>query len=214
MDSIIEKITLYELLEYMLSGSVLLMIIIGGCYPDFPEELPVLYEKYTGAFYLAFAVASYVLGIALSELSKLAFAGVRKLAGRFGGRSRMEAAFYESGLDMKQVVEALKKSGVTDETLKSADVNILKRYMPYIHGIVQVSAEYKRIHNYSSAYTLYKNLSLAFLLGMAAWYMLGILDRRAAVIGVLLSIVLGKRAIRFDRKKNQYTLIWFVDKFR
>lgn len=214
MDSIIEKITLYDLLAYMLSGSVLLLMILGGSYPLLPKGFLSAYAEYTGAFYLAFAVGSYVAGLALSEISGPVFAIIRKAGMRIGGKGRKEEAFYGSGLDGKQMAKALIKAGLADKTLESADADLLKRYMPYMYGIVQASEEHKRIHNYSSAYTLYKNLSLAFALGMAVWYRLGILDGRAAAIGTLLAAALGSRAIRFGRKKNQYTLIWFADKFR
>lgn len=41
----------------------------------------------------------------------------------------------------------------------------LLNYLPMIYGTVQSDEKYKRLHNYASSETMYKNLTAAVLLG-------------------------------------------------
>ena len=68
MDSVFEKITLYDILGYLFPGSVLMLLFLFGVDA---KTVVGFFEKWNvgnGFMYLAFFLVSYLIGIALSEL--------------------------------------------------------------------------------------------------------------------------------------------------
>ena len=234
MDSVLEKITLYDILGYLLPGSVLMLLLLYGLKQDELTSAQNQWRDNQGFLYFVFFLVSYLVGIVLSEMmtqiwkiGKWFFKKVRKIVkkgDRIIGIRRVNRFIQRKEdkrtekLLIEQIAVALKKSGIKDETgviINSVnDGTFGKRYMQYMYGIIQKYEECKRIHNYASAYVLYKNVAGALLIG--AVFILCNCDCRNHWFGVgciLMSLIFIARGIRFQNKKEDYTVIWFLEKF-
>lgn len=215
MDSVLEKITLYDILGYLFPGCIF-MLIIAASYKEQTLKLLNGLEAYTGILYFAFLLASYLVGIVISEMAtdilsiaERVFASIKSKVGRKGQNT--------DDFLRDQMISALKNSGVSDDISEiegNTEYKSEKNYMSYMYGIVQSSPEYKRIHNYKSAQVMYKNLALVLVAG-------GIImcKNHAANVGIrMVSFIMGVlfmvRCYKFSKKTEKYTIIWFVDKFK
>lgn len=207
MESTLQKITLYDILGYLLPGSTFLILVLYGMGE---EKLSVFLGQWAddqGVLYFAFFVAAYLVGIVLSEIMRWIWPVIRKLY-----KKRPE-----TGLSDEEIAKALKKSGIRGEQdgiKRKVTEDLDSNYMQYMYGIVQKSEDNKRIHNYASAQVLYKNVSGALFLGALFSMIFG----HGAAIWLyaacfFMSIVFLIREARFEQKKNKYTVIWFVEKY-
>ena len=207
MESTLQKITLYDILGYLLPGSAFLILVLYGMGE---EKLSVFLGQWAddqGVLYFAFFVAAYLVGIVLSEIMRWIWPVIRKLY-----KKRPE-----TGLSDEEIAEALKKSGKLEgkgEIKRKVREDLDSYYMQYMYGIIQKSEDNKRIHNYASAQVLYKNVSGALFLGA----LFSIIFGHGAAIWLyaacfFMSIVFLIREARFEQKKNKYTVIWFVEKY-
>lgn len=210
MDGVLEKITLYDILGYLFPGCVLLMMILTA-YKDWTLKLVAETGDNTGILYFAFFLVSYLMGMAISEGAARIVSLCGKIAGKCGCGWLQRKNSWE-----EPMITALKKSGISN------DENEIRRnlknnsgdYMNYMYGIVQSSAEYKRIHNYKSACVMYKNMILALIAGDIMMYWHRAADIRIYVGCIVICVLLVPRYIRFSAKTNEYTVIWFIDKLR
>ena len=207
MESTLQKITLYDILGYLLPGSAFLILVLYGMGE---EKLSVFLGQWAddqGVLYFAFFVAAYLVGIVLSEIMRWIWPVIRKLY-----KKRPE-----TGLSDEEIAEALKKSGKLEgkgEIKRKVREDLDSYYMQYMYGIIQKSEDNKRIHNYAPAQVLYKNVSGALFLGA----LFSIIFGHGAAIWLyaacfFMSIVFLIREARFEQKKNKYTVIWFVEKY-
>lgn len=235
MDSVLEKITLYDILGYLLPGSVLILLILYAIEETGTYDVWSLLSDSQGFVYFVFFLISYLIGIALSELMTL----VWRIVGRIFkiGKEGIEkadniAVFHRINQFAKvkvskrvesqhsdQVVRALKRSGIEDGETEIMDCvkdgTFRQTYMQYMYGYIQKNETYKRIHNYASAYVLYKNVAGALIIGFA---FIQYCSRDSGLwIGfmpfLILSIIFIIRAVRFQNKKYDYTIMWFLESF-
>lgn len=214
MDGVLEKITLYDILGYLVPGSLLMMLILGGIGQEKMLSYLKQWGDYKGALYFTFLLISYLVGIALSEAMAWVWNCKRFMALIQKVRKclKKENKILD-GISNEQIANALEKSGISEnnDLIKShVENNFMEHYFSYVYGFVQKSDDYKRVHNYASAYVLYKNVTGALLLG-------GIVvlfnKRWIGILCIVMSVVFLIRGVKFQDKKNGYAVIWFVEKF-
>lgn len=219
MGSVIEKITLYDILGYMLPGG-LLEIIIGSEYlmEQYIQEKTKRVSRiidYDGSYKMVIAVA-YCAGIVISEIFERI---IRQIFGEYTIRKS------DSGISEETLKKALKNSGmVTDGELRNAQklsvYNLQKEYGMLMFGEIQNEKQYQRIHNYASGKTMYLNLFGAMAIGgiyiIIHLIILKTLGLKELVYGVIYAgamIAFLCRYFTFKRKQEEYTRIWFVEKY-
>lgn len=216
MNSIIEKITLYDFFGYLIPGSVfmslLLVRLIQGLGSDGLTDLKDFKSQLT----VLFLLWSFLSGLILSELARVIsdFVDKRGLKDRYVNSVKKAANIDESMLK-----EAIKKSKLVENGDLIQNTNLLN-YLPMIYGTVQSDEKYKRLHNYASSETMYKNLTAAVLLGgipeilfLPQKLQCGIIAG-IVVVWILSVILLMRRYYRFRIKKSAYSLIWFIEKYQ
>ena len=216
MNSIIEKITLYDFFGYLIPGSVfmslLLVRLIQGLGSDGLTDLKDFKSQLT----VLFLLWSFLSGLILSELARVIsdFVDKRGLKDTYVNSVKKAANIDESMLK-----EAIKKSKLVEngDLIQNTD---LLNYLPMIYGTVQSDEKYKRLHNYASSETMYKNLTAAVLLGgipeilfLPQKLQCGIIAG-IVVVWILSVILLMRRYYRFRIKKSAYSLIWFIEKYQ
>lgn len=209
MGSLLEKITLYDILGYTFPGCVLLLILWETdveCIASFLDQ----WNDYKGAVYVIFFLTAYLCGIILSELTDIILVIREKI------NPSTAAEWERDSFLNEQVARALKRAGYYDaqeadlDEIKKSDVS---RYMGYMYGSVQKSAEYTRIHDYASAYLLYKNLAMALGIGTGALFFSKGWNFIILISGLVLTALMIKRSIRFYHIKNKYAVVWFLNKY-
>ena len=216
MSSIIEKITLYDFFGYLIPGSVfmslLLVRLIQGLGSDGLTDLKDFKSQLT----VIFLLWSFLSGLILSELARVIsdFVDKRGLKDTYVNSVKKAANIDESMLK-----EAIKKSKLVENGDLIQNTNLLN-YLPMIYGTVQSDEKYKRLHNYASSETMYKNLTAAVLLGgipeilfLPQKLQCGIIAG-IVVVWILSVILLMRRYYRFRIKKSAYSLIWFIEKYQ
>lgn len=211
MESILEKLTLYDLLGYTIPGS---MIIISIKFITFlngqsaGQAVPYGYIEAGGMGLLIGIVLSYVLGIAISEVSGWLFELIVKPDKKYDWTEDRVKVTY------KEVTAALKKAGLLSGSENINNRKELENYQERMYADISIDQTYKRIHNYASALVLYRNLFLAFLISAIMMFGLCVMDSvPICIFLIILSIIFLKRSIRFRNKKNKYTVWWFVHKY-
>lgn len=204
MGSVLEKVTLYDLLGYSVPGGVLIGQILYGVINDRMIEVLRELNSYSGAILFFLLLASYSVGLILSEIT-------RRILDRWEkGISERTLTKEELTVDCEYVENVLKKSGIKDCVI--AGYGDLCKYMGYMYSDIQTAASYQRIHNYASAEVLYKNLSFALIFGSVVPFIAGRYSCLALCGFVFGGIILCFRWARFCQKKIKYTVIWFISK--
>ena len=217
MESLLEKITLYDILGYFVPGSIFLLI--GGAEYVIKcqtHNLEIL-KDFSGAFLLCFIVCAFVCGCILSELS-------RRICDLWITDKIKEKVAEE--IDRDSIKAALVKSGKIstasepDTTNENIDI---PKYFDSIFADIQVDRNYSRIHNYASTAGLNKNLSMAFILGDIVHIVLCALLIREVnmkaewiffiVVG-LCALVSYFRYRRFEKKTKRYAIEWYTIKYK
>lgn len=214
MGSILEKVTLYDFLGYLVPGLVFLTIVLFCPVADM-NNVETLNIYNTGIFTAIFLLAGFTLGILLSEISRIIFS-VPFCFRRFRN-FYYKIVLKKSGLETEVIKQALINSRFM-LTPSSDNIQDIAQYCRTMYGDIQIDEQYKRIHNYASAESMYKNLSCAFLIGGAIfWLHFNCAQHLPGWVfcfiwwgGVLL---FARRHIRFHLKKDLYTLVWFVRKY-
>lgn len=211
MESILEKLTLYDLLGYTIPGSMIIISIklitfLNG--QSAGQAVPYGYIEAGGMGLLIGIVLSYVLGIAISEVSGWLFELIVKPDKTYDWtEDRMK-------LTDNEVTAALKKAGLLSGSENINNRKELENYLERMYADISIDQTYKRIHNYASALVLYRNLFLVFLISAIMMLGLCVMDSvPICIFLIILSIIFLKRSIRFRNKKNKYTVWWFVHKY-
>lgn len=216
MESLLEKITLYDVIGYGIPGCVFLAIIAITKEVYLLPQVIQVYENFTAVVIFTCLVFGYVIGILMSEISRIC---VDIVFGKITGFILVRILKKNCGniLIEPQMVDLarLKSILVTRGVLKvnSNDNSLIEQHLSTMYSDIQTDSEYKRIHNYASAATMYKNMTMSFLSGGIAtivfsskYLNVGV----ACIIGAMLYLV---RWYRFEKKKNNYTVLWFMEKY-
>lgn len=216
MNSIIEKITLYDFFGYLIPGSVFMSLLLVRLIQELGSDGLTDLKDFKSQLTVLFLLWSFLSGLILSELARVIsdFVDKRGLKDRYVNSVKKAANIDESMLK-----EAIKKSKLVEngDLIQNTD---LLNYLPMIYGTVQSDEKYKRLHNYASSETMYKNLTAAVLLGgipeilfLPQKLQCGIIAG-IVVVWILSVILLMRRYYRFRIKKSAYSLIWFIEKYQ
>lgn len=208
MDSLLEKITLYDILGYMVPGFSFLMLALLPLDLKELEDYAEMIDRMDSLLVLAAVVTAYVSGMALSEIGRLFEIASRWLLSRGG-------IYYIPEEPVKEnIILALKKRGLVKGQEASSDRNVWLRYYRWMYGDIQIDGAYRRIHNYASAATMYKNIVCACVISIFVRHLFwenpkGLYDWLCVGIGILFGI----RQLRFEKKIRHYTEVFFTDKY-
>ena len=216
MNSIIEKITLYDFFGYLIPGSVFFFFLLVRLIQELGSDGLTDLKDFKSQLTVLFLLWSFLSGLILSELARVIsdFADKRGLKDRYVNSVKKTA-----NIDGSMLKEAIKKSKLVEngDLIQNTD---LLNYLPMIYGTVQSDEKYKRLHNYASSETMYKNLTAAVLLGgipeilfLPQKLQCGIIAG-IVVVWILSVILLMRRYYRFRIKKSAYSLIWFIEKYQ
>lgn len=215
MDSLLEKITLYDILSYLVPGVfmwiLILLPLVCGSIPWQESDWILSAEGSFGTIILIGAVIiAYITGLILSEVSRWFIIWREKSCGNF-----------QLPVDEAIIKQALQRSGLI---LSTDPLNNIKQesYFKIMYNDIQVDPDFKRIHNYKSAQILYKNLICAVLFSMIARMFMIITKAvapcssmywayEAACMGM--AVTLWVRYRRFYKKVWEDTVIFFVKKY-
>lgn len=216
MNSIIEKITLYDFFGYLIPGSVFMSLLLVRLLQELGSDGLTDLKDFKSQLTVLFLLWSFLSGLILSELARVIsdFVDKRGLKDRYVNSVKKAA-----NIDGSMLKEVIKKSKLVENGDLIQNTNLLN-YLPMIYGTVQSDEKYKRLHNYASSETMYKNLTAAVLLGgipeilfLPQKLQCGIIAG-IVVVWILSVILLMRRYYRFRIKKSAYSLIWFIEKYQ
>lgn len=211
MDSFLEKVTLYDIVGYMIPGSV--CVVLSGIQPFYYLCLGKgsVWKDYKWFIFCFILITFYVVGIALSELSYILIKNINM-------SKEIKEEIKRIKIDPYTLLE---HSGMTNETSGEKDLGVCLKIM---YSDIQTDPVYKRIHNYASAEVMYKNMFMALLVGDFFWIIgicCNVYHQRecnlaflytVAVIAFGLMCLYFQRWKRFYIKKVRYTVLWFSKK--
>lgn len=216
MNSIIEKITLYDFFGYLIPGSVFMSLLSVRIIQEVGSDVLTDLQNFKSQLTVFFLLWSFLSGLILSELARV----ISDVVDKLGLKNKyVDSVKDTANIDEPMLKEAMQKSKLAEngDNIQYAD---LLKYLPMIYGAVQSDEKYKRLHNYASSEIMYKNLTVAVFLGgipeilflpqkLQGWSMKGIF-----FVWILSVILLMHRYYRFRIKKSVYSLIWFVEKYQ
>ena len=216
MNSIIEKITLYDFFGYLIPGSVFMSLLLVRLIQELGSDGLTDLKDFKSQLTVLFLLWGFLSGLILSELARVIsdFVDKRGLKDTYVNSVKKAA-----NIDGSMLKEAIKKSKLVENGDLIQNTNLLN-YLPMIYGTVQSDEKYKRLHNYASSETMYKNLTAAVLLGgipeilfLPQKLQCGIIAG-IVVVWIFSVILLMRRYYRFRIKKSAYSLIWFIEKYQ
>ena len=205
MSSVLEKITLYDLLGYLMPGSLVTLLAGGGMLISADEAVKKWYQDYTGLVLYAFIALSFVCGILLSEAGHILLE-IMNIKGKD----------YKSPLPFSIVQKAMEKAGLQ---YPAFDESQMGKYLAYMFSDIQNDKNYSRIHNYASAKQMYRNIMIAAIIDMliGGGYYVWKQDCCSALwiflAGTVIICLFGRRYQRFEKKTRDYTVYWYVEKY-
>lgn len=227
MDSFLEKITLYDFFSYFIPGALCLTLTVYGLWPEAKQFLMDTNNHFYGYFVFSLIIFSYVFGIALSSIANVLYVKIPKLCldkmnlqhnQKFTvDEDALKNALLASGTSQRCIDDALSK----DPSSKKQGLSLVNHFRTKIYADIQADSRYKRIHNYSSSASMYKNISCAFFVGgilplilhlfLQIQILKGFPVFLAFEIGLMIAFLF--RWKRFERKKYLYTINWFIQKY-
>lgn len=221
MESILERITLYDIFGYLFPGAVfVIMVMAGGMWKGILECCAVNDNK--TVLYLLFVLVSYLAGILFSEMSEWAQSLLKKPVSWLR-KTRIGRKILKSDLQLEATAEffqeplvnALAKSGIGEksEIRRKLQTEECIYYYRYIYGVIQRSQDHKRIHSYASACVMYRNLAVAILCGFIILILNHCVNVVVVAVCIAAIILLIVRSWHFKAKTNEYALIWFLEKY-
>lgn len=205
MDSLFEKITLYDILGYTLPGGFFIILVLIPLESKDLKDGMELMEKIGTLSVAAVLIVAYICGIVLSEMARWII--------KLWNRVRKNVSGLSGKVDKEKIISALKESKLVEEAnlLPTMDgKEIKKKYYRVMNATIQIDGKYKRIHNYASAVVLYKNLTCAIAASLVVRYFLW---HKIWFWYIGLVIVFFVRSKRFEQKVQEYTEVFFVDKY-
>lgn len=222
MDSMLEKITLYDIMSYFIPGFLCLSLIVFSTLPELSKLNLDTYNDLQGYAAFTFLIFSYVVGIAISSIARTVCKRVSDKWSKCCGKSK--EGEKKNAEMMPVLMRALKNSGIPLSESKEEGNEwgcLAKKYGSWIYADIQADSRYKRIHNYASCESMYKNLSAAFLTTAVLTWVLHwgcgwqLVDHSGMLLGIemILAVIFGFRWRRFEKKKNEYAVNWFMEKY-
>lgn len=214
MNSVLEKITLYDFFGYFIPGitCITLIFIYPFCICDIEIIKYLKYNEILGVWLLL----GFINGILISEISRIIYSKIFKINKNCYWQFICDSLEYSS----LAVQNALINSHLyNDENNHMETDRLIAKYFCKMYGNIQIDEAYKRIHNYASCETMYKNMSLAVLLGtlpIIVWGITNLILKYCVLMMVLwlgISLVFAHRFYRFRVKKDTYAIIWFMQKY-
>ncbi len=222
MSSLIEKITLYDLLGYSIPGSILIGMA-GSAYLIKNNRYQCFYDTYKDSFgylFSALLVLGYVAGMLIAEITDIII-GACKATLDFDVKEKLKE------VDYKSVEKALKKANyMTYENRLRSEEDVLK-YLSSMYGDIQSDVKYNRLHNYSSSKLVCKNLAFVSFCGfiivlsylIQSFDLMFLPDTNVVkvvfiICGCCTSFFLFIRRWKKMYVKTQfYTVVWFIEKY-
>lgn len=215
MDSVFEKITLYDILGYFMPGSLVVIAVCGKVIQGYNAQAVSLYDEFSGLLTYGFILLSLICGLLISEVSR------KFLEWREEEQSEEE---QEKKIEFPVPEETIKRALKKADIIKKGDNVDVKKYIGQMYGDIQSDKEYKRVHNYASAEVMCKNLAFAVPISalIVSSYFYNDFNSICKYIGVMVGIVacgvlcgvaFFKRYERFCKKKQNYAIIWYVEKY-
>ena len=224
MGSMLEKITLYDILGYLLPGCLLETIVCLEYMLEkwvladgVLERIKEILEQFNSFFVVAFIIGGYCLGLILSECSawanrKLGYENKIKYDNRAITDDVLKKAILSTGLVEKKELERRLRT----KNIKNPQVI----YGTLMYALLQHDEKYKRIHNYRSGKLMYRNLCGAMVIGglyvicrivKMKWFYIWMLF--CGVIYVVGIGFLHSRYKKYCAKSQEYARVWFVEKY-
>ena len=237
MDSMLEKITLYDIMSYFVPGFLCLVLIVFALIPELSTSNLDVYNNYKGYIGFTFVIFSYVAGIAISSVARFfcslinEFLKKRKEDKSNRDKSNRDKSNRDKSNETynQSLRNALLQSGMSEkdaESCISKDDSLLLRQRQdfldmWIYADIQADPRYKRIHNYASSEFMYKNIAVAFILAAIVpetlhfFLKLELQENMNILIvfEILLAVIFFFRWKRFEGKKKRYAVNWFIEKY-
>lgn len=227
MDSLFEKITLYDVLGYLFPGALFEMIIILAYIVEQygmgkMKEVSEICEsagKISGYIPVMLIISGYCLGIIISEFSVM----IDSIIKDFLKTEKPEK--HNCGITEETLKKALIKAKVCNEQeineiLKQQKSDLQSIYGGAMYGMIQNDENYKRIHNYGSSQLMYRNVSCTLFLGgiymlwrIISLHLYGIEEFILGMIYLSMTVVVYNRYRKTGQRKAEYVRVWFVEKY-
>lgn len=238
MQSLLEKITLYDILGYLFPGTLFETILIFTYITEkyyLGEKnklicMGKMLNKVQSYIPVLIIISGYLLGIIISELSDVLDKILTSVIKRIFEEDLFECLSLkenEYGITKKILKKALINSGICiekemNDILKSnVEKTLQEIYGRTMYGMLQNDEKYKRIHNYGSGQLMNRNLAYVLIFdGVYIVYriiMLKVFSWRIVVFGLFyLAMIYAvyKRYRKMKNRKSEYVRIWFVEKYK
>lgn len=203
MDNLFEKFTLYDLVGYTIPGTILLCTTLHNVFM-IAYNTKVL-KEYNIYICIVTLVLGYCVGVAVCGGVKI----IRELCVKII-RKVCNIGFAKIGYGA--IAKALCNSGIITQEVNIKKEEEVLDYLGYIFSEIQVSSDYKRLHNYASMQLFCENMALSGLVSMiiitAKYY--NVIAKGYIVAGFFLVILFLVQAIMFYKRTNFYAVAWFV----
>lgn len=208
MEKFIEKFTFYDILGYGLPGFLFLIISSWIFSPEFTSKLDIGFFTNDVVLVLSVLAGSHVIGSLFSELGHYLFKGRGKVCPE--RTTIVQEAEKKSGLFDNIELEKCKKKD--EEKVTVAEIRKM-------YGDLQIDGSYSRLHNYSSVEVMCKNTAVSFFVTALLAVLYGLctgnkLKMAAGILLFFLAYIMLDRAVRFGEKTREYTVMWFVNKYK
>ena len=186
MNSIIEKVTLYDFFGYFVPGLTFISFIFMALIDKTDESVLTLFKNYSSICWMAIVLAGFIFGIILSEIARI----------------------------LSDLIDSLQKSKYAKIVLTKLKIDIRTIGRALEKGGLSCSADVVTENNFSSSVMMYKNLSAAIFIGGAMFFcIVQNWSWKSIIIWIIAVVVLVHRYSRIKVRKDVYTIIWFVDKY-
>lgn len=196
---LLQKLTLYDLLGYTLPGSMLLAIYKSE---NMKEILDI--SIFGGILFIG---CGFLTGIMISEVMQW----IENIFDKLYGKKQWDTVYKTYALTNEKIFNALKNAHmISEEQTALGFTCIAQQYYKAMYADIQSDSRYSRIHNYTSAAVMYRNMIFVSIFCIMTGIVAGNLEK--IIVGLAAMICFGSRWKRFDIKKKGYTVCWFIEK--
>ncbi len=221
MSDIVEKVTLYDLLGYVLPGGLLLGCVLIRYRGWSDPAVMALLKDYAGILTVFLLMLSFALGCIVSQAAgwlifvlKTGWIWIKKLMRWM--HLPAEEDNYEPAV-MTNLKSALNNSGLLQGSAGISDDKLITTFRAQMYSDIQADRTYSRIHNYASGAVVNKNLMVVMLTGMLILQndpALQSCRKFVCMAGCFFSLAFLARWGRFEKKKKDYTVYWYIEKYQ
>lgn len=225
MSSLIEKVTLYDLLGYAFPGGILLCLLFVRWSSWDIVEKAVKLGDFSGLLIVIFAMFSFSVGSIVSQITRLLVDLGKGICARLKSNKiydyleckeiiKEKNAFSE--ITVWNLRKALKNSGVLNEDMQIDDTKLIKHFFNQMYSDIQTDSSFNRVHNYASTALVNKNMAGVAAIGTAVFWNYPAVTggiQGVQIIGIIFTVLFGMRWRYFNRKKDMYTIYWYIEKY-